>query len=115
MSCTVCTSRSNRLTAKTTSSPTTTRSWRSASIISPSTADAWVHEILTHNIVNRLSKAKPKAGMGKVPADILAEFFAGGIISLIKWWLLEEPNYTEEDLKQQLSTLAEITLCEYCA
>ena len=46
-----------------------------------------VHEILTHNIVNRLSKAKPKAGMGKVPADILAEFFAGGIISLIKWWL----------------------------
>ena len=37
-----------------------------------------VHEILTHNIVNRLSKAKPKAGMGKVPADILAEFFAGG-------------------------------------
>ena len=47
-----------------------------------------VHEILTHNIVNRLSKAKPKAGMGKVPADILAEFFAGGIISLIKWWLV---------------------------
>ncbi len=74
-----------------------------------------VHEILTHNIVNRLSKAKPKAGTGKVPADILAEFFAGGIISLIKWWLLEEPSYTEEDLKQQLSTLAEITLCEYCA
>ena len=62
-----------------------------------------VHEILTHNIVNRLSKAKPKAGMGKVPADILAEFFAGGIISLIKWWLLEEPNYTEDQTATQHS------------
>ena len=30
-----------------------------------------VHEILTHNIVNRLSKAKPKDGAGKIPADIL--------------------------------------------
>lgn len=74
-----------------------------------------VHEILTHNIVNRLSKAKPKDGAGKIPADILAEFFAGGIISLIKWWLLEEPNYTQEDIKAQLSVLAETTLSEYCA
>ena len=68
-----------------------------------------------HNIVNRLSKAKPKDGAGKIPADILAEFFAGGIISLIKWWLLEEPNYTQEDIKAQLSVLAETTLSEYCA
>ena len=69
-----------------------------------------VHEILTHNIVGRLSKAKPKDGAGKIPADILAEFFAGGIISLIKWWLLEEPNYTRDDIKTQLSILAETTL-----
>ena len=74
-----------------------------------------VHEILTHNIVGRLTKAKPKEGAGKIPADILAEFFAGGIISLIKWWLLEEPNYTQDDIKQQLSILARRRLCEYCA
>lgn len=74
-----------------------------------------VHEILTHNIINRLSKAKPKEGKGKLPADILAEFFAGGIISLIKWWLLEEPNYTLDDIQKQLSILAETTLSEYCA
>ena len=74
-----------------------------------------VHEILTHNIVGRLSKAKPRAGAGKIPADILAEFFAGGIISLIKWWLLEEPNYTQDDINQQLSIRAEPTLSEYCA
>ena len=76
-----------------------------------------VHEILTHNIVGRLSKAKPKEGAGKIPADILAEFFAGGIIALIKWWLLEEPNYTQDDIKQQLSILAETTqrLCRRCS
>lgn len=74
-----------------------------------------VHEILTHNIINRLSKARPKEGKGKLPADILAEFFAGGIISLIKWWLLEEPNYTLDDIQKQLSILAETTLSEYCA
>ncbi len=73
-----------------------------------------VHEILTHNIVNRLSKAKPKDG-SRIPAEILAEFFAGGIISLIKWWLLDEPNYTQDDIKLQLSILAETTLSEYCA
>ena len=74
-----------------------------------------VHEILTHNIINRLSKARPKEGKRKLPADILAEFFAGGIISLIKWWLLEEPNYTLDDIQKQLSILAETTLSEYCA
>ncbi len=74
-----------------------------------------VHEILTHNIINRLRKARPKEGKGKLPADILAEFFAGGIISLIKWWLLEEPNYTLDDIQKQLSILAETTLSEYCA
>lgn len=73
-----------------------------------------VHEILTHNIVNRLSKAKPKDGKGKLPADILAEFFAGGIISLIKWWLLQEPYYTLEDIRKQLSVLAEVVISEYC-
>lgn len=73
-----------------------------------------VHEILTHNIVNRLSKAKPRDGKGKLPADILAEFFAGGIISLIKWWLLQEPNYTLEDIRKQLSVLAEVVISEYC-
>lgn len=74
-----------------------------------------VHEILTHNIVNRLSHARPRDGKGSLPSDILAEFFAGGIISLIKWWLLDEPNYTLEDIRKQLSAIAMMTLSEYCA
>ena len=47
--------------------------------------------------------------------NILAEFFAGGIISLIKWWLLDEPNYSLEDIRKQLSAIAMMTLAEYCA
>lgn len=74
-----------------------------------------VHEILTHNIINRLSHARPRDGKGLLPSDILAEFFAGGIISLIKWWLLDEPNYTLEDIRKQLSAIAMMTLSEYCA
>lgn len=74
-----------------------------------------VHEILTHNIINRLSYARPRDGKGSLPSDILAEFFAGGIISLIKWWLLDEPNYTLEDIRKQLSAIAMMTLSEYCA
>lgn len=74
-----------------------------------------VHEILTHNIINRLSHARPRDGKGSLPSDILAEFFAGGIISLIKWWLLDEPNYTLEDIRKQLSAIAMMTLSEYCA
>lgn len=74
-----------------------------------------VHEILTHNIINRLSHARPRDGKGSLPSDILAEFFAGGIISLIKWWLLDEPNYTLEDIRRQLSAIAMMTLSEYCA
>lgn len=74
-----------------------------------------VHEILTHNIINRLSHARPRDGKGSLPSDILAEFFAGGIISLIKWWLLDEPNYTLEDIRKQLSAIAVMTLSEYCA
>ena len=74
-----------------------------------------VHEILTHNIINRLSHARPRDGKGSLPSDILAEFFAGGIISLIKWWLLDEPNYTLEDSRKQLSAIAMMTLSEYCA
>lgn len=74
-----------------------------------------VHEILTHNIINRLSHARPRDGKGSLPSDILAEFFAGGIISLIKWWLLDEPNYTLDDIRKQLSAIAMMTLSEYCA
>ena len=74
-----------------------------------------VHVILTHNIINRLSHARPRDGKGSLPSDILAEFFAGGIISLIKWWLLDEPNYTLEDIRKQLSAIAMMTLSEYCA
>lgn len=74
-----------------------------------------VHEILTHNIINRLSHARPRDGKGSLPSDILAEFFAGGIISLIKWWLLDEPNYSLEDIRKQLSAIAMMTLAEYCA
>lgn len=74
-----------------------------------------VHEILTHNIINRLSHARPRDGKSSLPSDILAEFFAGGIISLIKWWLLDEPNYTLEDIRKQLSAIAMMTLSEYCA
>ena len=74
-----------------------------------------VPEILTHNIINRLSHARPRDGKGSLPSDILAEFFAGGIISLIKWWLLDEPNYTLEDIRKQLSAIAMMTLSEYCA
>lgn len=74
-----------------------------------------VHEILTHNIINRLSHARPRDGKDSLPSDILAEFFAGGIISLIKWWLLDEPNYTLEDIRKQLSAIAMMTLSEYCA
>ncbi len=74
-----------------------------------------VHEILTHNIINRLSHARPRDGRGSLPSDILAEFFAGGIISLIKWWLLDEPNYSLEDIRKQLSAIAMMTLAEYCA
>ena len=74
-----------------------------------------VHAILTHNIINRLSHARPRDGKGSLPSDILAEFFAGGIISLIKWWLLDEPNYTLEDIRKQLSAIAMMTLSEYCA
>ena len=75
---------------------------------------AKVPEILTHNIFHRLSPARPRDGKGSLPSDILAEFFAGGIISLIKWGLLDEPNYTLEDIRKQLSALAMMTLSEYC-
>ena len=74
-----------------------------------------VHSILTHNIVNRLSGARPREGQGAIPSDIIAEFFAGGIISLIKWWLLDESNYSLEDIRKQLSAIAVMVLSEYCA
>ncbi len=73
-----------------------------------------VHDILTDNIKKRLNSTRPRNGGTGSPSNIIAEFFSGGIIFLIKWWLLDSPNYTLEDIRKQLSIIAEKTLSEYC-
>src|SRR2546430_5960537 len=39
-----------------------------------------------------------------VPLDVLANYLAGAMISLISWWLKQDSNYTAEQMADRKST-----------
>ncbi len=45
-----------------------------------------------------------------VPLDILANYLAGAMISLISWWLKQDSNYTAEQMAEMFSQLSMPTI-----
>ena len=41
----------------------------------------------------------------KVPAVVGAQYFAGGILSLIKWWIVSDSNTPKEQVIEYFDTL----------
>ena len=69
-----------------------------------------VHEIIKQNIMKKVGRLPSKT---RVPLEVLAEFFAGGLIQVVKWWLTEDPIYPAEQIKLHLYNLVKNTLKFY--
>ena len=69
-----------------------------------------VHEIIKQNIMKKVGRLPFKT---RVPLEVLAEFFAGGLIQVVKWWLTEDPIYPAEQIKLHLYNLVKNTLKFY--
>ena len=69
-----------------------------------------VHEIIKQNIMKKVGRLPSKT---RVPLEVLAEFFAGGLIQVVNWWIIEDPLYPAEQIKLHLYNLVKNTLKFY--
>lgn len=72
-----------------------------------------VHEILVKNIVGKVGKLPHSEYEEPVPVEIIAQFFSGGVIQLVKWWLLDESKFDASEIKEQLTRLIQHTIIDY--
>lgn len=71
-----------------------------------------VHEILVNNIVGKVGRLKPVKDRKPASIEITAQFFSGGVIQLVKWWLIEG-NCDADQIKDQLKDLINLTILNY--
>lgn len=69
-----------------------------------------VHAIIINNIVKKVGRLSSNR---EVPLEMLAEFFAGGVIQVLKWWLLEGCATKSESIKKELFAIVKTTIASY--
>ncbi len=74
-----------------------------------------VHEILVQNVVGKVGKLPQREEHNPMDVKLLAEFFSGGMISLIKWWTLNDNIISADELKGQVTRLIQNTITLYFA
>ncbi len=66
-----------------------------------------VHKIVSEEILGLLEDFEKHGVELKVPAVVGAQYFAGGILSLIKWWILSDSDTPKEQVINYFDTLIE--------
>lgn len=69
-----------------------------------------VHTIIKENIVKKVGRLPAKA---EVPLELLAEFFAGGFIQVLKWWIMSGCVQSAEEIKKELFGIVRNTIATY--
>ena len=69
-----------------------------------------VHFVIKDNIMKKVGRLPSKR---EVPLELLAEFFAGGVIQVIKWWVTEDCKINAEDIKKELFPLVRNAIASY--
>lgn len=69
-----------------------------------------VHLVIKDNIMKKVGRLPSKR---EVPLELLAEFFAGGVIQVIKWWVTEDCKINAEDIKKELFPLVRNAIASY--
>ena len=72
-----------------------------------------VHEIIKQNIMKKVGRLPSKTQ--DIPLEVLAEFFAGGLIQVVKWWVVDSPDCSGAQIKLHIYTLVKNTLKNYYA
>jgi AcrR family transcriptional regulator len=65
-----------------------------------------IRDYLAESIQERIDVARCMGGEPRVPVEVVAHYLAGGLLSMIGWWLRQETPYSAEmmaDLFQQLA------------
>lgn len=69
-----------------------------------------VHWVIKNNIMKKVGRLPSKR---EVPLELLAEFFAGGIIQVTKWWVTDDCRIDAEDIKKELFPLVKNAIANY--
>jgi AcrR family transcriptional regulator len=65
-----------------------------------------IRDYLAESIQERIEAAQGTSGEARMPVEVVAHYLAGGLLSMISWWLRQETPYSAEmmaDLFQQLA------------
>lgn len=64
-----------------------------------------LQKIIFEELLEFLEKSKTNGVDFKVPADIVAQFLTGGLTTLVRWWIANEPNYSKQDMAKYIETM----------
>ena len=70
------------------------------------------HAIIKNNIMTKVGRL-PSTTEGSL--EILAEFFGGGLIQVISWWVIDDCKVPAEDIKKELFGLVKNILIKFNA
>ena len=71
-----------------------------------------VHAIIKNNIMKKVGRLPATT---EVTLEILAEFFAGGLIQVIEWWVTTDCVVPAEKIKDELYSLVKDILAKFNA
>ena len=69
-----------------------------------------VHWVIKDNVMKKVGRLPSKRD---VPLELLAEFFAGGIIQVTKWWVMSGCIIDAEDIKKELFPIVRNAIASY--
>ena len=69
-----------------------------------------VHETIVEDVILKLEDVKKNGNEFSVPIPMIAEFYAGAIISVIRWWFESDMTISVEDLIRYSTFLSQKNL-----
>ena len=70
-------------------------------------------KIIENSIMKFISESKINTAISDVPTDVIAVFITGGLFALFSWWIINEAEYSPEDIESYLEKLVFLNEIRY--
>ncbi len=64
-----------------------------------------LHRIVYEELLSFLTSSQKNGETYRAPVDIYAKFLTGGFMSLIRWWLSDETDYSREEMAKHIECM----------
>ncbi len=64
-----------------------------------------LHRIVYEELLSFLTSSQKNGETYRAPVDIYAKFLTGGFMSLVRWWLSDETDYSREEMAKHIECM----------